>query len=273
MNNIVIKSKKFKISKKIILILSFSLCASQILQAMQCHDLFANKAASIRKSEIENDLNTLYWLETLNRKPEEVEQMNLSTFNKITADIPPSNTHRKKSLSLAEIKKVHQSIMDHPVVSPLLEKYEHDDVSVGYCFGRATYVHLKLLSLGVQKESIQKIWAVGQMQTQNIVWQFHVATMVYNSEKGWMVIDSNFNNPITVKDWMSTYWNQSTDHKLRFYNTDPSKFGLSLGYYDAVNMGLNLSRDQDWYKHYFKDMLNEFRKEARSKVLMQKTKK
>lgn len=152
------------------------------------------------------------------------------------------------------------------MVSPLNLAYDHSEVRLGFCFGRATYVHLKLLGLGLQKESIQKIWAVGVMHASEngipVTWDFHVATMAYTLEMGWMVVDTYLGTVVKVAEWMNALQKVNPDGALRFYNTDASKFGLSLGAYSRTQMGLDLPREVDWYKGYFQDMMKALKDET-----------
>lgn len=157
-------------------------------------------------------------------------------------------------------QKILSSVNRHPVVSSYeYSKYNRQPgVEIGFCFGRATYTHLMALHLGVNKDSIKKIWIVGPMNAGGLMWDFHVATLVRGENGEWLAVDSNHSNVQPVSDWYKYYTAMSTDGRLRVYITDANKFSVDLGKYDKVQLGLNLPRQQDWYSGYFKDMMTWF---------------
>lgn len=262
---------KFKARSNLIyfstaLVLSIPATASPFL----CQNLFQQSEYQQRKELINEDLVIKYQNEVSGKSAPEVQEMNRQTLAIIQNEIPVFQTRKKSSADLDLIQEIYNTVLHHKVVSTAkVEKYNRPDINLGYCFGRATYVHLKLLSLGIQKESIQKIWAVGPMSTYMGKWSFHVATMVYNKDYGWMVIDTFSYHPQPLAQWMSAIAKTSEDGKVRFYNTDASKFGLSLGKYSRFELGLDLSKDNDWYKNYFKDMMHELKKETRPSFFQQ----
>ncbi len=151
------------------------------------------------------------------------------------------------------------SLSLHPVVSSLLTKYEDPshEVEIGYCFGRATYVHLLLLYLGLEKESVKKLWLVGPMNIENDTWEFHVATAVRSETGNWLVID-NETGLLTAEQWLEHFKKSSEDQKLRLYVSDPEKFTAELTTYSRLELGLDLSNAEDAYSGYFKDLMAWF---------------
>ena len=120
------------------------------------------------------------------------------------------------------------------------------------------YFHLLLLRMGLQKESIRKVWIVGPIRVSkysDLIWDYHVATIVYTKEKGWVTIDTNESKPEPVRDWVQYYTSRSVDGKARLYVTDPAKLSINTGTYDRVQLGLTSSRESDWFKGYFVDLL------------------
>lgn len=198
--------------------------------------------------------------QTRNLTPREAKKLNDDFYNKLVDFRPPPSNTRARSITSNIAQSVLNAIIKSPVAGSI-GVYDQPDVSIGYCFGRATFAHLLLLKMGVQKESIFKIWAVGPMKApyQNIDWQFHVATVVFTRDRGWMVIDANAHVPQTVDHWMMKFTNQSTDKKIRFYLSEAHKFGVDLGRYSRPQMGLTLARENDWYRGYFADMMKELR--------------
>lgn len=237
-----------------LLVILFSLFSVQTFAQSQCADLFSGRSIE-RKDLVEMSLAKYSEIEMRDKSAEDIMMMNAKTLAAIEAEIPLGSATKKSQISYETAEMLRQQINENPIVRPMNDKYSQPDVSIGYCFGRATFVHLMLLKMGVQKSSIQKIWAVGSMKAGGISWQFHVATMAYSAKDGWLVIDSNHSHPMRVADWMKYYYSQSGDGRVRFYATDAQKFTFELGKYSRVQLGLDLARSKDWYKHYFKDML------------------
>lgn len=247
-----IKQKGFKMFVKILVLISLS--SSAVWAQSQCVDMFQNRSAE-RKALRDVDLEAIMLRETNGKSPEEISDMNAKTISDIEAEIPSYNSSRKSSISMESAEFLRRQINENPVAGSRSDLYEQPNTSIGYCFGRATFVHLMLLKMGVQKESIQKIFAVGTMAAGGINWQFHVATMAYSETNGWLVIDSNHARPMAVRDWIAHYNKQSPSGRIRFYATDASKFTFKLGKYSRAQLGLDMPRKRDWYKHYFKDLM------------------
>ncbi len=181
----------------------------------------------------------------------------------VMASLPQATpgSSRVQSVPLAFADKLMQSIDTHPITSWIgMYKYERIDqgVNIGYCFGRATYAHLALIKNGVDKNAVRKIWAVGPMNTGTIDWAFHVATIVRADNGEWITVDNFPGQVLTVRQWMEHMKLISTDGKLTFYITEAEKFSVSLGGYDRIQLGLDLSPEQDWYRNYFRDLMNWF---------------
>lgn len=162
------------------------------------------------------------------------------------------------------------------ILSKLLRERIHYDYrsydpqgNIGFCFGRAMYLHLQLLRHGVAKDSVKKIFAIGPMKEGGINWQFHVATMVKDKNSNeWWVLDSNFTRPITAEKWIAHFQKLRVDQtptffglfkktdrekSIRFYVTEASKLGSSTWQYSPH--GLN----DPFYNNFFKDMLQDFK--------------
>lgn len=232
-----------------------TLSTSAVWAQNRCEGLFFDRTTE-RYDLRDISLGEIRNREVEGKTAEDVVAMNVKTLAALEAEVPfpNSNSKQKSQISMATAKMLLQEIYKNPVVKPMSDKYDQPGTSIGYCFGRATFVHMMLLKLGVQKKSIQKIFAVGPMKAGGIMWQFHVATMTYVEGLGWMVIDSNHMNPLPVRDWMAHYYKQAADGKVRFYATDASKFTFELGKYSRVQLGLDMPAERDWYRHYFKDM-------------------
>lgn len=221
----------------------------------QCEGLFSDRAVE-RRTLLDLSLRELMIKEAAEKTAEEIAAMNAKSIAEIEAEIPQKVSVKKSSITMATAEFLRNQIYENPIVRPMNDKYSQPGTSIGYCFGRATFVHLMLLKMGVQKSSIQKIWAVGEMKAGDILWQFHVATMAFTESHGWVVIDSNHMHPIPVREWTAHYSKQTETGRIRFYATDAGKFSFELGKYSRVQLGLDLPAERDWYKNYFKDMFN-----------------
>lgn len=196
-------------------------------------------------------------LDTKNKTPQAIEKMNEDEL-KFLNQYKPVNNNPKRAISIDMnlARKLVDSIEKHPVVSSWgSEKYQQKDVKIGFCFGRAAYAHLMLLKLGVQNDSIKKMWAVGPMTTGSTDWQFHVTTIVRRDDGEWITIDDFVGEPMTVKEWIQEVKALNPQKNLRFYFSEPEKFSVALRKYDRIQLGLDLSKQQDWYKGYFQDLM------------------
>lgn len=207
------------------------------------------------------DLLKVQQQETAGKSKQQVELMNQKTFEMLD-NYEVNSTIVDNSRALKFIK----SIDKHPVVSSAAyPKYnKKQGVEIGFCFGRAKYVHFALqLADKVEPKAIKKIWAVGPMEGDGINWAFHVATITKNKEGQWIAIDNFVGSVVGVEEWFDEIKQMSTDGKIRVYVTEPDKFSVSLGAYDSIQKGLNLPVEQDWYSGYFQD-LRKWLKDAKA---------
>jgi hypothetical protein len=145
---------------------------------------------------------------------------------------------------------------NHPVVAmSRLDKYDPEG-NLGFCFGRAAFVHLELLRRGVQKEAIQKAFAVGEMKTEKTTWQFHVTTVVRGENGTWLAIDPSFTAPLSLEAWYARL-EEVGKGKVRLYITHPSKIGPSGWEYNTQAAGLK----DPIYNKYFEEMFSGFKAE------------
>lgn len=63
---------------------------------------------------------------------------------------------------------------------------------------------------------------------------------------------------------------RSQDQRVRFFETDPEKFGLSAGTYTRSILGLDLAYHEDWFKGYFVDLLAATRTETLDDLRLRK---
>ncbi len=234
----------------ILSLMSYSLTAGAA--SFQCESLFATERPF---KKLKTSLRTIYAKEIKRLSSHHISNVNLQTLRKLEKYVPPATGRRASGISSAQAKQLIQVSRNHEVVGyPADQGYERGG-AIGYCFGRAAYAHLMLLKMGVQKESIRKVWVAGNMLENKITWEYHVATIVYTHDLGWVSIDSIFDHPKPIGDWLRHFNAQSQNDKFRFYVTPAEKFNFQLGKYDRSQMGLDLTPEQDWFRNYFVDML------------------
>lgn len=207
-------------------------------------------------SLVSKDLLQVQVYETKGKSPSQIERMNEQNFKRLENYSPRPAHGRVQTIPSEYADLVYYSINQHPIVSEYHLYDYRNGLQIGFCFGRAAYVHLALLRSGVNKRSIKKIWAVGPMNAGGIDWQFHVATIALLEDGQWYAIDTFQGQVKPVREWFRTMQGTAKDKSLRFYVTEPSKFSVSLGEYSRLELGLDLSEDQDWYSHYFKKLMN-----------------
>lgn len=227
---------------------------------LRCEGLFqrSERPQIVAHSE---DLLALSDREGRSMSINDIKKLNDNMYNSLLDYRPPENSSRARSIKMNEAQMVLDAIRNNEVTGSF-GVYDQPDVSIGYCFGRASFAHLLMLKMGIQKESIFKMWAVGPMKvhgSDTLTWGFHVTTVVFTRDMGWVVVDTNERRPQKIGDWMAKYEAQSTDKKMRFYLSDGSKFGVNMSQYTRLQMGLDLERNNDWYKGYFQDMLRQLR--------------
>lgn len=202
------------------------------------------------------------WRDSLTRySPRELAAKNQQTLQE-AACLPSGPTRgRRVGINRDWATRIVDSIARHPIVAETeTRRYNrHPGVEIGFCFGRATYTHLMLLHLGVLKDSIKKVWAVGNLNSGNLVWQFHVATIVRSETPGaWWVLDSYFGQPLELAEWSERMASLDPGGQMLLTLTDPDKFSVQLGTYDRVQLGLDLPPGQDWYAGYFRELMKWF---------------
>lgn len=211
--------------------------------------------------------NQFYWTqprETSEMTAEQVRRLNEQWVKDLENQIPDINRgpreQRTGTITLKDASAVVNAIRTNPVANPSkTHLYEESGQGIGYCFGRATFAHLLLLRMGVRKDSVKKIWAVGPMKAFGNDWGFHVATVVHTVEKGWVTVDTNSYQVQTVREWVDQYSKFSVDGKLRFYFTPADRFGVYPFKYSREQLGLDRTKEEDFYKNYFVELMDTLR--------------
>lgn len=238
----------------------FAILSKAQARGISCQQLFEPSVFSQKPDRLYD-----YYLQQIEHlSNEEIASLNQLMADSINNYIPPANDHRAQAIDWKRAQRILDVVFDHPTIGFKADDfYSQPGEEMGFCFGRAMYMHLLALKLGIQKESIKKIWAVGPMHSDKpgIEWGYHVALLIF-SKQGWIVLDPNSMRVLPIQEWVRIYSLKSLDGRLRFYATGAEKFGLYSGQYSRYILGLDLTPSEDWFKHYFVDMLNAGRNES-----------
>jgi hypothetical protein len=190
--------------------------------------------------------------------PEIAQAQNREVLRKLDQLQIAPNPRRTSALPVENLGDVFEALEKNPVTSKEgIRKYDRDDL--GMCFGRAMAVHLDLLRRGVQKESIKKLWAVGDIARGNQRFQYHVATTVKATDGKWYVFDPVFfKEPVKADEWVHGLEGWDRSGKLIVFMTEPERFNpRSPKKYDPQVL---MKRD---FKGFFSDLLKSFRESLR----------
>ncbi len=123
-----------------------------------------------------------------------------------------------------------QSILDDATAYSFIDRTQptttEAEIAIGFCFYKALMVHYFLLQRGVAPKNIRKVFAVGPLVYQPLVWKFHVAVAVQANGKVW-VIDPLVKRLASLEEWKTALQNFSAEKpfpRLRFFVTEPQKF-------------------------------------------------
>ena len=188
----------------------------------------------------------------ISKQIDELNQKSLQSFL-----VKASKFSLFSRLSQKTGEQILKKLATHPIAGEqALAKYGENATEIGFCFGRATFVHLELLRAGIQAEKIVKIFAVGGLFNQGVGWDYHVATAFQDNLGFWWVVDSLLTEVYGLQQWMqkiSEWDGDQVNPRLRYYFSDAYKFQPQAGYY-------SLSRfNSDLYRGYFKDLFKWYR--------------
>lgn len=136
----------------------------------------------------------------------EKERVQNSTYNiqRLSGMVPKG----RNLLNRTEVNLLFEETKNHSVVG-ISEKTKNiydPDYNIGFCFGRAEYVYRRALQMGASPDSVVKIFVFGPLNSlvPEIKWNFHVATMIYTKEAGWVAIDTGLFLPhaVRIADWV-----------------------------------------------------------------------
>jgi hypothetical protein len=172
---------------------------------------------------------------------------------------------RPKNLNPRYASELLRSAETNPVVSLYeYDRYDPRNEGIGFCFGRALFIHLELAYRGFDRDSVRKAFVVGPMRTPDGgSWGWHVATIAQTvdarGQEEWLAIDPIAGVKPVLQWYREMYQSYSTDKKLKLYITLPTRFGPTANsHYDHDAL------QDPFYNNYFSDMMDWFEKQSGS---------
>ena len=77
---------------------------------------------------------------------------------------------------------------------------------------------------GLDKSQIRKVWAVGELDSVNGHWHYHVATVVRDTSGRWWAIDQILNKPVLLEDWYAKMKSFDVQGNVKLFSTKAEKF-------------------------------------------------
>jgi len=210
------------------------------------HRTYNGELKEIRKG-LKGDPDSLPNLRLLSSK--------INIRNKKFLEELPQETSQPVSGDLAQ--KVLDTVATHPIVGDaVVQKYDREGLNVGFCFGKAAYIHVELLRRGVNPKSLGKVFAIGKFRSGKAVWDFHVTPVVLGPKNEWWAMDTVTSEKVSpIAIWMRNVEKLDMDpaHPLiRFYFSDAVKFQPLYGAYGPENLYF------PYFNNYFVDLAKWF---------------
>jgi hypothetical protein len=180
------------------------------------------KKLRLKKKVSKNQINTMLWQYTVKKN-----KSNMDRFLK--------SEKEGESFSIKEILEIYNKVKTHKVTDTSNNKNYDPYGDIGFCFGRAFYVHYLLRKLNVKQHNIVKVFVVGRLKYLGKLWNFHMAT-AFKNKQGWWVVDTLFEKPLSLKEWAiraGGFGIKRDMSQARIYITDPRKFQPAYGAYTS----------------------------------------
>ncbi len=139
---------------------------------------------------------------------------NERTFSALQEIADKGNLSKGNCYTDSELNNLFQQKIKNQSVIRNQKAYDPNRV-IGFCFGRALIAHLKSVELkpGVP---VLKIWTVGALSAGSIHWSFHTSAMVLACNRKWYALDTLFNKPASLAEWIAKTKN--------YYHASPQNF-------------------------------------------------
>ncbi|MEN9723411.1 MAG: hypothetical protein RJB38_1397, partial [Pseudomonadota bacterium] len=184
---------------------------------------------------------------------QKLAQWNDELIEALKLKLPPVSG-RGSGMSREEAEALYQYLVCHPVASMRHLPVYDPQKNFGFCFGRATAVHLEALRRGLARTRVMKIWGVGPMKGG---WGHHVAGLVAAEDGGWWAIDPEVKRVVRATDWIRWLRGEQENERepLMFFISEAERFGPLPGKYRQIDLygpGSN-----DIYNGFFSDLIEE----------------
>jgi hypothetical protein len=227
---------------------------SSISFAIESYQLF--ERYGIERNQYARDLQKAGGKQVVAEKVKQRNLYELAGLDNRAADIRYPDRINIVSEELAG--QLYAAVNTNPVASlSHYSKYDPQDLGIGFCFGRAMTAHLEALYLGISKDSIKKLWALGNLQTGSNRWRYHVTTVV-KGEHGWVAIDPIMGSVLTIAQWYENMRGYDSDGQMRLYVTAAEKFAPSSKKYH------NSELLDPYYNAYFVDLMKYYAERTRA---------
>jgi hypothetical protein len=128
------------------------------------------------------------------------------------------------SLDLPSRRSLFKEVTNHPVTNlDHIAKYDPDGY-IGFCFGRSMGVHLMARRMGLEAESLRKLFIIGDLRSgTDPEWRFHVTTLVKGMNGLWYAVDPIMTPPVApggplkMEEWVRIVrrvWDKKAEAKL-----------------------------------------------------------
>lgn len=233
-------------------------------KAAQAAGYFQSKAPVLKKAEAKAVKNMF---RVYRGTEQEAAFANRRALNELDATIVShDNPKRLPGLEKAEMDELFARIRDNPVTAICnRKKYDPKNIGIGFCFGRAIAAHIEALRMGLAKESIKKVWAVGDLVDEEGAWSYHVTTIVRATDGTWWAIDPLMKSAIPVEEWYGRMQAIDTTGDMRIFITNAKRFGPG-----RQNKYSPQQLNDKLYNGFFNDLMDHFQKET--KEVMEKAK-
>ncbi len=117
-------------------------------------------------------------------------------FNQYSSIV--EGAEEKDGLTADERKQLFVTASQNPVANlDVVTKYDPQGI-IGFCFGRATTVHLTARKMGLKQSSIRKLFIIGDLRSNPArpEWRFHVTTLVKGTDRKWHAVDPIMTPPL-----------------------------------------------------------------------------
>jgi hypothetical protein len=226
-------------------------------KAAQAAGYFESKAPVLTKAETKVGKNLL---SIFRGTKNEAALANRQVLNELNSTaIANDNPKRLSGLEKVELDELFKRIKDNPVTAICnRDKYDPKNIGIGFCFGRAIAAHIEALRMGLAKGSIKKAWAVGELNSDEGPWRYHVTTVVRGTDGTWWALDTLLNSPVTIEDWYGKMKSFDAAGDMRLFVSEPQRFGP-----DSAKKYSPKQFSHPGYNNFFNDLMDSFQKEAK----------